>query len=538
MEANKKLDETKHWADTIADKVIEKFPNEKIYTCAAGISPSGVVHFGNFRDVITSFAVAKKLKEKGKNVRFIFSWDEFDRLRKIPSGLNESFAEHIGKPLSAVPSPEKEYASYAEKFEKEFENSMKKLGIELEYRYQTKEYALGKYDEQIVHALKNRQKIADVLLSFMTEKGKEDKNINPEEYKQNYYPISVYSKFTGKDNTKVLEYDSGTKITYKCFDTGNTETIDFTKDRIVKLSWKVDWPMRWKIENVNFEPAGHDHASPGSSFDVSSVIAKEIFNILPPVFQEYNFVGIQGLGTKMSGSKGNAISPQTLLEVYTPELLKWIYLQKLPTQTFSIAFNSEIYKQYSEFDTNIEALKNNTLENWQKDSMNLSGVKVDNSLPPIPFRQAVSFGQIIQWDKNKLIQVLESMDLKYDLESITTRTEKARAWLETYNKEEIIKLLEEKNTEYIKTLTESKLEQVIKLRQELLSNSKATIKELDLLVYSIPKDSSLSDQENAPLQRSFFKDIYNLLIGKDTGPRLSTFLWAADREKILELLEI
>ncbi|MDP3800114.1 MAG: lysine--tRNA ligase [bacterium] len=534
----KKIDETRHWADVIADKVIEKFPNEKIYTCAAGISPSGVVHFGNFRDVITSFAVAKKLKEKGKNVRFIFSWDDFDRLRKVPAGLNETFAEHIGKALSMVPSPEEGFYSYAEKFEKEFEKSMQELGIELEYKYQTKEYASGRYDEQIIHALKNREKIADVLLSFMTEKGKEDKNINPEEYKQNYYPVSVYSKFTGKDNTKVLEYDGGTNITYKCFDSGNTETIDFTKDRIVKLSWKVDWPMRWKIENVNFEPAGHDHASPGSSFDVSSVIAKEVFNILPPVFQEYNFVGIQGLGTKMSGSKGNAISPQTLLEIYTPELLKWIYLQKLPTQTFSIAFNSEIYKQYSEFDANLEMLKNNTLENWQKDSMALSDTKIDSSLPPIPFRQAVSFGQIIQWDKNKLTQVLESMDLHYNLESITVRTEKARAWLETYNKEEIIKLLEEKNTEYIKTLTSEKLEQVKKLRQELISNNNGSIKELDTLVYSIPKDSNLSDQENAPLQRSFFKDVYNLLIGKDTGPRLSTFLWAADREQILELLEI
>lgn len=534
----KKIDETRHWADTIADKVIEKFPNEKTYTCAAGISPSGIVHFGNFRDVITSFAVAKKLKEKGKNVRFIFSWDDFDRLRKVPAGLNESFTKYIGKPLSAIPSPDREYSSYAKKFEEEFEKSMKELGIELEYKYQTKEYASGKYDEQIIHALKNRQKIADVLLSFMTEKGKTDKNIHPKEYKENYYPISVYSKFSGKDNTKILEYDGDTKLTYKCFDTDNTETIDFTKDRIVKLSWKVDWPMRWKIENVNFEPAGHDHASPGGSFDVSSVIAKEVFGVQPPVFQEYHFVGIQGLGTKMSGSKGNAISPKTLLGVYTPELLKWIYLQKLPSQTFSIAFNSEIYKQYSEFDSNLELFRKDTLENWQKDSMILSGVKIENSLPPIPFRQAVSFGQIIQWDKNKLIQVLESMDLKYDPESISTRIEKAKAWLETYNKEEIIKLLSEKNTEYIKTLNEKKTEQVRALRKKLISNNNASIKELDTLVYGIPKNTDLSDEENAPLQRSFFKDIYNLLIGKDTGPRLSTFLWAADRTKILELLEV
>jgi len=39
-------------------------------------------------------------------------------------------------------------------------------------------------------------------------------------------------------------------------------------------------------------------------------------------------------------------------------------------------------------------------------------------------------------------------------------------------------------------------------------------------------------------QRAFFKDVYNLLIGKDAGPRLSTFLWAANRETVLRLLDI
>ena len=29
-----------------------------------------------------------------------------------------------------------------------------------------------------------------------------------------------------------------------------------------------------------------------------------------------------------------------------------------------------------------------------------------------------------------------------------------------------------------------------------------------------------------------------MLIGKETGPRLSTFLWAVDRQKTLELLKL
>jgi len=77
-----------------------------------------------------------------------------------------------------------------------------------------------------------------------------------------------------------------------------------------------------------------------------------------------------------------------------------------------------------------------------------------------------------------------------------------------------------------------------KLFEGLKSKDKKTIKDIETFVYDIPKDKNLSDKENAPNQRSFFKVVYNLLIGKNKGPRLSTFLWAVDRDKVLKLLDI
>ncbi len=58
----------KHWADIIAEKLISLNPKKKKFICAAGISPSGTVHIGNFRDVITVDLVGKALKEKKKEV--------------------------------------------------------------------------------------------------------------------------------------------------------------------------------------------------------------------------------------------------------------------------------------------------------------------------------------------------------------------------------------------------------------------------------------------------------------------------------------
>ena len=414
MEYQNKFDFSKvkdktSWASGVADLILSLHPNEELYTVAAGISPSGVVHFGNFRDVVTSHMVREELGKRGKKARLIFSWDNFDRFRKVPVGVPESFAEHVGKALSKIPAPAGDASSYAEHFQKPFIEAMSLLGIEIEYRDQTSLYESGAYDQEIFFALKNREQIADILLSFMTDKAKGEKGIDPDEYRANYYPISVYSRFTGKDATKVLSYDGESTITYLCAETGKTETVDLSKDHIAKFSWKIDWPMRWKHEHVHFEPGGHDHASPGGSYDTSSVISKKIFNYETPVFVEYKFVGIQGLGSKMSGSKGGAVSPLELLEVYEPDVLKWLYFRKSPNQSFELAFNTEIYRQYDEYD--IEHPDQNA----------------------IPFRQAVGFGQVVQWQIDKLKTVLEALGHKYSEESIARRLLLARNWLTKYN---------------------------------------------------------------------------------------------------------
>lgn len=527
------------WGDSIAKFVLEKKPDQKIYTCAAGISPSGVVHFGNFRDVITAYVVANALRRSGKQTRLVFSWDNFDRLRKVPTGVDPSFFEHIGKPLSKIPDPLGEFSSYAERFQAPFVEAMNELGIELEYLNQTQLHEAGVYDEAIFLALSRRHEIADILLSFMTYKAKAEKGIDPAQYKESYYPIAVYSRFTGKDNTTVLGYDGGSVVTYQCEDTKRKDTVDLSKEHIAKLGWKIDWPMRWKHENVCFEPGGHDHASPGGSYDVASRISQKIFEYDPPVFAEYKFVGIQGLGSKMSGSKGNAISPKDLLEIYESALLKWLYLRRSPSQSFELAFDTEIYRQYDEFDREGSKYYFNVLDpvaNRAFDDV-LLGMPDGIAQRPISFRQLVGFGQIVQWNEQKLEEVLSALDVPYDIRSLKERMPRARMWLTKYNPDEKIELLNQCNEQYFLSLDEEAQEHIAALHRALAEGAFNSIKDIEALTYSIPKTPDFTEFELKVRQRAFFKDVYNLLIGKDTGPRLSTFLWAADREKVLRLLE-
>ncbi|GAG13540.1 unnamed protein product, partial [marine sediment metagenome] len=66
-----------HWADQAARQTMATHPDAERFVVAAGITPSGVVHIGNLREVITVDFLARALRDQGAKVRFIYSWDDF-----------------------------------------------------------------------------------------------------------------------------------------------------------------------------------------------------------------------------------------------------------------------------------------------------------------------------------------------------------------------------------------------------------------------------------------------------------------------------
>lgn len=529
-----------HWGVGLANKVIERFPTQTEYTCVAGISPSGTVHFGNFRDMFTSYVVAESIRAKGKKARLVLYWDDFDSFSKVPENVDPTFQKYLGLPYSKVPCPDGTYVSYAEKFEKEFEKSIQDLGIELEFIYQTAAYESGIYDGFLIECLQKRKAIADILLSFMSPQAKLTKSINDAEYREEYYPVVLYSRFTGKDNTRILSYDGKTVITYKCFDTGKTESVDITKHHIVKLSWKVDWAMRWEKERTAFEPAGTDHATPGGSFDVSSKIAREIFSTEPPVLQEYKFVGLQGMNSKMSSLHGSVASVGDILKIYTPEMLKWLYAHKTPLQPFELSFGKDIFRQYDEFDSTVTSLRSQTADKIATEALRLSGVIAIADNPPVSFRQLLGLGQIVQWNKKKLEEILKAHEMEFDSDSLDARLPRIRYWLEQYNDTEALIVRKTINTAYRAGMSSEEVIQIQKLHTYLNDPAtlEAPLEDIERNLYDIPREPHLDEREVRERQKRFYTHVYNLLIGRSKGPRLSTFLWALDRKKVLRLLDI
>lgn len=233
-----------HWSDRIAQEIIRRRPDKEEYVCAAGISPSGSIHIGNFRDIATSYFVVKALRRQGKKARLLFSWDEFDRLRKIPVNVaklprpegEKPWEEYIGYPYVDVPNPfDDGCPNYAKHFEVEFEEAMERFGIHMDYRYQAQMNRSGKYSEYVIQALKKRGEIFDILDSFRTQAAQEGE-------KEAYYPVSIYCPHCKRDTTKILSLSEDCTVAeYEC-SCGHKGTFDFTKDFNCKLHGKSTGP--------------------------------------------------------------------------------------------------------------------------------------------------------------------------------------------------------------------------------------------------------------------------------------------------------
>lgn len=516
-----------NWAKEVALRIIEERPNEEVYTIASGISPSGFVHIGNFREIATPYLVAKELKKLGKKVRYILSFDEFDRFRKVPGNIDSSYEKYIGMPYTELPSPFTENESYASYMENRFLNELKAMDVEVECIYQAKEYQSGRYNKYIKIAMDNRDKIFSIIDDFRTQD-------STEEERQNYYPISIYCKKCRKDSTKISSYDSNTgDVAYSC-SCGHEETLNVSSATNIKLQWKVDWPMRWMVEKVTFETGGIDHSASNGSKAVSERVAREIFNYEPPVYIPYNFIGIKGGGAKMSSSTGNVLTITDLLRVYDKNIIWWFYARFDNMHAFDIALDNDVIRYYSEFDRWVKLYFNGNIDDKNKSILELTNVEKSYLNNP-NFSYLATFLPIVNYDIDLLKELLSKENIDVNTEQFNKRLELAKNWVNEYGADYQVNLLPNRNEEFYDTINELEKEWLNKTKI-LLDNNFNTTDELQTALYDVVKDGVLVDKELKQAQKRYFQVLYNMLLGNNMGPKLGLFLMAVDKEKIKSLL--
>jgi lysyl-tRNA synthetase, class I len=515
-------------------------------TCASGISPSGPVHLGNLRELMVPHLIADEVRKQGAPCRHILSWDDYDRLRRVPKGFPDSFAEHIGRPLSAVPDPCGRHSSWAEHFKEPLREALARLGIVVTEISQTKMYTSGAYTEQIVTAMRRRADIGAVLARYQTKRVAEPDDDDPQTAV--YYPFRPYCAVCGRDDTTVTAFDDETtEITYIC---ACGARVGPTPIAAVagKLAWKVDWPMRWAYERVTFEPAGVDHSSPGSSFTVGGHLVSEIFGGQMPLHFGYAFVGFTGGSSKISSSAGGAPTPLDALEIFEAPLLRWLYARKRPEESITLAFDAEVIRVYDEWDALTKRVAEGTVGAAAQAIFARASGTAEGPLPvtpqPLPFRTLASVADITAGDEAQILRILRLLTAEApvrSLDEVRPRLDCAEHWVAEYAApEDRTRVRDKPDADRLAALSDSERDAVKLLTEGMAADW--SLEGLTTLLYGIPKlqrglpISAPPTGELKAAQRAWFILLYQLLIGKVTGPRLPTLLLALGQDRVRTLL--
>jgi len=562
------------WVARIADDVIadsERRVPGKPVVVASGLSPSGPIHLGNLREVMVPHLVADEVRRRGLECDHVLSWDDYDRLRRVPADVDQSWAAHIGKPLTSVPAPPgSPHPSWAEHFRAPMEDALARMGVRYRGISQTQMYTSGAYVDQVLLAMREREHIDAVLARYRTKAGRpaavpagatadeqqaaaaaaEGSGAASEDdggSGAGYFPFKPYCSACDRDVTTVTSYDDETtEMTYTCA-CGHSETVLLTEFRRGKLVWKVDWPMRWAYEGVIFEPSGVDHQSPGSSYVVGGQIVSEIFGGWQPIGPMYAFVGISGQA-KMSSSRGGVPTPGDALEIMEEFLLRWLYTRRRPQQAFTIALDAELHRVYDEWDAVERRVAGGTASDLDISAYDRAIRTAAGELPrtprPLPYRTLASVADITTGDPVQTLRILSDLDPGHpiaSLDEVRPRLDRAQCWVATQlPADQRTRLRAEPDLEALAGLGASERDALKLLLDGLAEHW--SLEGLSQLVYAVPKVQAGLPADAKPTpelkvaQRQFFALVYRLLIGTPTGPRLPTLLLAAGQGRVRALL--
>ncbi|MDR1174578.1 MAG: lysine--tRNA ligase [Treponema sp.] len=526
-----------HWADETALKIIREKGEKELYTCASGITPSGTVHIGNFREIISVDLVVRALRDLGRKVRFIYSWDDYDVFRKVPLNMpkQDELEKYLRFPITMVPDPWGRDESYARHHEIDVESALPIVGIAPEFLYQSKRYRSSVYARGMRKALEHREELKTILDKFRDE----DHKIQGE-----WWPVSVFCDKCNRDDTDIDGWDGEWGLSYHCNSCGHSETTDLQTSKGVKLGWRVDWPMRWDFEDVDFEPAGKDHHSQGGSFDTGRHVCKDVYNHEAPVSFRYDFIGIKGSAGKMSSSKGKVVDLRDILRVYTPELVRYLFAGTRPNTEFTISFDLDVIKIYEDYDKTeriawkLEAAKDEATYQREKRIYEFSQTTVDDegknlmpSIPPcqIPFRHLCNLIQIADGDIEQALANISCSDEQ--LPALRARAVCAKYWAEECAPDEFRFHL--RNAGEKAALSEAETAGLRALRDQVVAG-----------IEKFNDDKSCAEAiyraaESVGLEgKALFRASYQALIGKDQGPRLANFLRSISKERLMAILAV
>ena len=495
------------WADGVAEEII-KSGKYKPYWVDDMKTPSGRVHVGALRGVVVHDLVYKALKDKGVKATYTYVFEDHDPMDDIPSYLpREKYEQYLGMPLFKIPSPDPKY-NYAQYYALEFQKTFNAIGCKPEIIWTKDLYTSGKMNDVIKEVLDNASKVRKIYQEMYKK-----------ELPDNWYPFQLYCPNCGKvSTTNVTDWD-GKEITYECV----VDKVKFTKgcgvkgkaspfssrDNMVgKLSWKIDWPAKWKVIGVTVEGAGKDHMSAGGSHDVAKLVCERVINypVPYPIAYEWLLVG----GRKMSSSRGVGTSASEMLEILPPELIRFLMVRiKVNTQiNFDPSEEQIIPSLFDDYQKAADAY-------FDKSNEDLARIFELSQVDKIQKPPKIRFQVLAQWVQ------MPNMEEEIKKEGLEEWAKYARNWVENYASESEKFTVQIAIPPAVKELSNEQKELLKKLVQEL--DKKWNGEELQTRIYEVGKELEIGGQ-------AAFAAIYISLLGKNHGPKAAWLILSLDKD--------
>ena len=338
------VETAKAWPFEEARKLLKRYkkaPPEKGYVLfETGYGPSGLPHIGTFGEVARTTMIRRAFEAISDiPTRLICFSDDLDGMRKVPENLpnQEMLAEHLQKPLTSVPDPFGEYESFGHHNNAMLRRFLDTFGFDYEFYSATEFYRSGRFDDVLLRAAEQYDKIMEVMLASLREERQQTYSIflpiHPETGRVLYVPMK---EVNAKEGAITFDDENGEEMTLPV--TGGN----------VKLQWKPDFGARWAALGVDFEMYGKDHSTNTPIYD-------KICRILgAPAPEHYVYeLFLDENGEKISKSKGNGISIDEWLTYASSESLALYMFQK--PRTAKRLFFDVIPKAVDEYHQHLRA---------------------------------------------------------------------------------------------------------------------------------------------------------------------------------------
>ena len=484
-----------------------------------GFGPSGLPHIGTFAEVARTTWVRQAFVQlTGLPTRLQAFSDDMDGLRKVPLNLPqpEMLAQHLGKPLHAIPDPFDQADSYSGYMNAKLREFLDTYQFDYDFQSSSEAYKRGDFDEGLSILLHKAEDVCALILPTLRE-----------ENRQGWSPFMPICPQCGSvSTTRVTAYHP------------QRDSVDFVCDGQVgeiagcgaagelsvlggnaKVGWKVDWALRWYTYQVDYEMYGKDLID---SAKLSSRIVR-LMGRQPPVGLTYELF-LDEEGRKISKSVGRGLTVDSWVQ-YAPieSLLYYIYQNPKRARRLYWDVVPKCVDDYLDALRRYPAIDDDKKPEQDVWHIGNRGASVAT------YSAQVNFSVV-----NNLISALgsDSSGLLLD-------------YLERYDPAvhqygEVVQSLIDKGLNYYRDFvlpnkkfrdpTPQERALLLQVKDQLQSLNGADEETLQAIPFEVARAADLEPKE-------LFRIFYEVVLGQQRGPRFGSFVALVGKDRVLELLE-